>query len=123
MGREHVVPLTDEAIALLPAPGKPDALVFPGAKRGKPLSDATMLKCLRAQRDDDATVHGLRASFRTWASECTDIPREIAEAALAHRVGDDVERAYARTSFFDKRKALMEDWARHATGVDQSNSA
>ena len=117
MGVEHIVPLTDEAIALLPEPGKLDALVWPGTKRGEPMSDATMLKCLRSVRDDDATVHGLRASFRTWAAECTDAPREVAEAALAHRVGDDVERAYARTTFFDRRRALMDDWAKFACGT------
>jgi integrase len=112
MNVEHIVPLTDEAIALLPKPGKADALVFPGRTPGEPLSDATMLKALRNLRDDGATVHGLRASFRTWAAEATDYPREIAEAALGHRVGDDVERAYARTTFFDKRRTLMEEWAR-----------
>ena len=117
MNVEHVVPLTHEAIALLPKPGKPDALVFPGRTPGEPLSDATMLKALRNLRDDDATVHGLRASFRTWAAEATDFPREIAEAALGHRVGDDVERAYARTTFFDKRKGLMEEWATFAAGL------
>lgn len=68
-----------------------------------------------ALRDDDATVHGLRASFRTWAAEATDYPREIAEAALGHRVGDDVERAYARTTFFDKRRSLMGEWAQFAS--------
>ena len=61
MNVEHVVPLTDEAVALLPEAGKPEALVFPGRTRGEPLSDATMLKALRTLRDDDATVHGLRA--------------------------------------------------------------
>ncbi len=111
MEQPHVVPLTEEALALLPERGKPDALVFPGAKRGEPLSDATMLKVLRTITKDDATVHGLRASFRTWAAEATDARWEIAEACLAHRVGDDVERAYARTTFFEKRKALMEAWA------------
>ena len=70
---------------------------------------------LRGLPDDDATVHGLRANFRTWAAEVTDYPREIAEAALGHRVGDDVERAYARTTFFEKRKALMEQWADFTT--------
>ena len=60
-------------------------------------------------------MHGLRASFRTWCAEATDYPREIAEAALGHRVGDDVERAYARTTFFDKRAALMKEWAGFAT--------
>jgi integrase len=115
MNVEHVVPLTDGAIALLPDLGKPDALVFPGRTRAEPLSDATMLKALRTLTKDDATVHGLRATFRTWAAEATDYPREIAEAALSHRVGDDVERAYARTTFFDKRKAMMEEWSGFAT--------
>ena len=64
---------------------------------------------------DDATVHGLRASFRTWAAEATDYPREIAEAALGHPVGEDVERAYARTTFFDKRRSLMGEWAQFAS--------
>jgi integrase len=114
-GVEHVVPLTDAVIALLPEPGRPDALVFTGARRGKPLSDATMLKALRKLRSD-SSVHGLRSSFRTWAAESTDHPAEIAEAALAHRVGDDVVRAYLRTSFFDRRKTLMQDWADFATG-------
>lgn len=114
MNVEHVVPLTDEAIGLLPDPSKPDALVFPGRTGSEPLSDATLLKALRSLRDDDATVHGLRASFRTWAAEVTNCPREIAEAALGHRVGDDVERAYARTTFLDKRRMLMEEWATFA---------
>jgi integrase len=116
MEQPHVVPLTDEVMALLGDVGKSDALVFPGIKPGEPLSDATMLKVLRTITKDDATVHGLRASFRTWAAEATNCPREIAEACLAHRVGDDVERAYARTTFFEKRKTLMKDWTDYASG-------
>ena len=59
-------------------------------------------------------MHGLRASFRTWVAEATNYSREIAEVALDHRVGDDVERVYARTTFFDKRRTLMEEWSAFA---------
>ncbi len=113
-GKEHLVPLTDAAVALLPDPGKPDALVFPGTKRGKPLSDRTLLKFLRTLAPD-TTVHGWRSTLRTWAAERTDFPREIAEAALGHHVGDETERAYLRTSFFDKRVELMTQWAEFLT--------
>ena len=121
-GKDHIVPLTDAAIELLNKPDTlmfPGMLVFPGAKRGQPMSDATMLKLMRQLRPD-AVVHGLRASFRTWAGEATDYPREVAEAALGHLVGDDVERAYARTTFFDKRRELMDDWSTFATGSGQN---
>jgi integrase len=109
-GQEHLVPLSDAAVALLTAPGKPDSLIFPGAKRGRPLSDLTLLKFIRTLRKD-ASVHGLRSTFRVWTAEQTDTPREIAEAALGHRVGDETERAYARTTFFTKRVELMAAWA------------
>jgi integrase len=59
----------------------------------------------------DADVHGFRTSFRTWVQEQTDYPREVAEAALAHAVGDDVEQAYARSDLFEKRRTMMEAWA------------
>jgi integrase len=116
MSVAHVVPLSDAAVALLPSqPGKPDELVFPGTRPGKELSDMTLLKLIRKLRGDDSTVHGLRSSFRTWAAEKTDYPSEIAEASLAHLVGDEVQRAYLRTTFLDKRAALMTDWAEHCT--------
>jgi integrase len=106
---EHVVPLSDAAITLLPSEqDKADALVFPGTVGpNTPLSDMTLLKVVRTVWSESATVHGLRSSFRDWAAEQTDFPREIAEAALAHNVGTEVERAYLRTSFFDKRRDLM----------------
>jgi len=88
-----------------------------GSARLFTLSDIRK-KALRTLRDDDTTVHGLRASFRTWCAEATDFPREIAEAALGHRVGDDVERAYARTTFLAKRRSLMEEWAVFTSGRD-----
>ena len=108
------VPLTAQALAVLdtvrigePAP---DALIFPGAKKGKPMSDQTM-DSLLARMKVDATPHGFRSTFRDWAGDETDHAREVAEAALAHVVGDDTERAYRRRDALAKRRRLMEDWA------------
>ena len=74
-----------------------------------------MLQCIRGLRKGE-TVHGLRAAFSTWAREQTDFPREIVEASLAHAVGNAVEQAYARTTFFDKRGALMTAWDEFLVG-------
>jgi integrase len=89
-----------------------DGYVFPGAKRGRPLSDMTISKLVK-ELGFDADVHGFRTSFRTWAQEKTNYPREVAEAALAHLSGDAVERAYARSDLFEKRREMMDDWAEH----------
>jgi integrase len=107
---EHRVPLTEEALALMPNAGRPDALVFPGSRPTKALSDMCLITIMRRLRGQGATVHGLRSSFRDWAAEKTDAPREVVEACLAHRVGSEVELAYKRTDFFDKRRNLMEAW-------------
>ena len=115
MKREHRVPLSDAAIAALPRQGSPNALVFPGAK-GKALSDMSLITAMRRILGMGSTVHGLRSSFRDWAAEATDFPREIVESALAHQVGNEVERAYLRTSFFDKRRDLMDAWAAFVVG-------
>ncbi|MED5538687.1 MAG: integrase arm-type DNA-binding domain-containing protein [Pseudomonadota bacterium] len=107
------VPLAPQALAVLDMVkiGEPDpkALVFPGA-RGKPMSDQTM-DALLARMGVDATPHGFRSTFRDWAGDCTDHPREVAEAALAHVLGSDTERAYRRRDAFAKRRRLMTDWA------------
>jgi integrase len=107
------VPLAPQALAVLDGMtlGDPDpkSLVFPGA-RGKPMSDQTM-DALLSRLGIDATPHGFRSTFRDWAGDCTDHPREVAEAALAHVVGSDTERAYRRRDAFAKRRALMTDWA------------
>lgn len=115
--RTHRVPLTDAALDVLDAmkPHRresdgPDGLVFPGGREGRPLTDVAVTKALRAH-DDAATVHGMRSAFRDWAHEATDFPREIAEQALAHVVGDATERAYRRGDALDRRRALMEAWA------------
>ncbi len=111
---EHRVPLSSPAVELVKTLIKQctDGLLFQGMRKGKPISDGTLLAVLkRMGYKDRTTVHGFRSTFRVWAAEETDAPREIAEMALAHTVGNKVEAAYYRTDLFDKRKALMINWA------------
>jgi len=70
-----------------------------------------MTALLRRMKQGDITVHGFRSSFRDWAGEATNTPREVAEAALAHTLGSKTEAAYARGDLFEKRRRLMDDWA------------
>lgn len=115
-GLEHRVPLSAPALAVLEAVlSKRTGLVFPSARATKPLSDMTLAAVLKRLKVP-VTVHGFRSTFRDWASEATDTPREIAELALAHQVGNAVERAYARSDLFDRRRVLMDEWARFAGG-------
>jgi len=110
-GKAHRVPLTDEMLAILePQKALASDYVFEGQKRHKPLSNMSMLMLLRRMGRDGFTVHGFRSSFRDWASEAANAPRELAEAALAHQVGSDVERAYARSDLLERRRDLMENW-------------
>jgi len=112
-GREHRVPLSDRAVEILlkMEKGKGDSdFVFPGAKRGQPLSITAMDMVLRRMKVD-VTVHGFRSSFRDWAGNETNFPREVAEAALAHVVGDKAEQAYRRGDALAKRRELMAAWA------------
>lgn len=113
---EHRVPLPKQALGILDTVrlGEPPAgaLVFPGAKPGKPMSNATMDALLKRMKVD-ATPHGFRSTFRDWAGDMTDHPREVAEAALAHVVGSSTERAYRRGDALKKRRALMTDWANY----------
>jgi integrase len=108
--REHRVPLSPRAVELLrnQGQGDPEDLLFPGTK-GQ-LSDMTLTACLR-RMEIAATAHGFRSTFRDWVSERTAFPGEVAEAALAHAVGDAVEAAYRRGDLFDKRRQLMDAWA------------
>ena len=110
-GKEHRVPLTDEALALLdPLPMVAGTeLVFP-APRGGALSDMTLLAVLR-RLDVPAVPHGFRSTFRDWAAERSNYPRDVAEMALAHAIGDKVEAAYRRGDLFEKRRLMMVDWA------------
>jgi integrase len=121
--REHRVPLSPRAVAILKemlaARNGDDgnAYVFPGPKPGKPLSNMAFLMLLRRMGLDYLTVHGFRATFKTWASERTSFQNEIAEAALAHIIGDKVEQAYRRGDLFDKRRRLMQQWATYCTAA------
>lgn len=112
--REHRVPLSDRAVAILKALPREDGTpyVFPGASKGKPLSDMALLQCLRGLHEG-VTTHGFRSTFRDWSGELTNFPREVAEAALAHVVGDKAEQAYRRGDALEKRRKLMEAWSRY----------
>jgi integrase len=110
--REHRVPLCAEALRVLErarALHNGD-LVFPSRPFDRQLSSASMMALLKRMGRTNLTVHGFRSTFRTWAAERTMFPREVAEAALAHLVGDDTERAYQRGDLFEKRRKLMAEW-------------
>ncbi len=110
-GEEHRVPLTGEMVAILePLKDMASDYVFEGQKRNTPLSNMAMLMLLRRMKVEGVTVHGFRSTFRDWASEAANAPREVAELSLAHKVGNEVERAYARSDLLDKRRVLMERW-------------
>jgi integrase len=116
-GKEHRVPLVPAALDLLQALPREDGnpFVFIGAKPGCGLGRQPMARMLGIMGRSDTTVHGFRSSFRDWAAEQTNYPREIAEQALAHSVGDATERAYRRGDALAKRRALMGAWARFCT--------
>ena len=110
MGREHRVPLSSAALVLLACTRRTESdLVFP-ALRGGTLSDMTLSAVMRRMKVE-AVPHGLRSTFRDWAAEQTNFPREVAEAALAHALEDRVEAAYRRGDLFEKRAKLMQAWA------------
>lgn len=112
-GKEHRVALSSRAHAILEKlnAARSSAFVFPSAQEGKHLSEMALLMLLRRMDAGSVTVHGFRSTFRDWCGEATNFPREVAEAALAHAVGDAVERAYRRGDALEKRRALMEAWA------------
>jgi integrase len=117
-GKEHRVPLSERALAILEAAKPPrDAgdigpkFIFAGGKPGLPLSNMAFLMLLRRMNRDDLTAHGFRSTFRDWCAERTSFPSEVAEMALAHAVADKVEAAYRRGDLFEKRRRLMEAWA------------
>lgn len=117
-GRPHRVPLSPRAVEIVETMGKfrISDFVFPGQRYGKPLSHVSLSKVLD-RLDVDATPHGFRSAFRDWAGDMTDFPREVAEAALAHVVGDAAEQAYRRGDALAKRTALMEEWATFCGGM------
>jgi integrase len=114
-GREHRVPLSPRAILILKklAKLKQGAFVFEGQRHNKPLSSMAMEMILRRMKIDNATVHGFRSSFRDWAGNVSNFPREITEMALSHSIGDKTEQAYRRSDALDKRRKLMEAWTNY----------
>lgn len=123
--KPHRVPLSNAARAVLAqmeALREDDAtLVFPGANRDAPLSDVALSKIIKVCAPGaEVTLHGFRSCFRDWAGESTAYPREVIEMALAHRLGDKAEQAYARGDLFTKRTRLMEDWAERCSRTADS---
>jgi len=111
-GREHRVPLSRPTLVVLERMRGQDVdFVFPSLKAGKPLSNMALLALLGRMGRGDVTAHGFRSTFRDWAAERTNFPREVAEAALAHAIDDKVEAAYRRGDLFEKRRHLMDAWA------------
>ena len=117
--REHVVPLTDPALRIVRRCAElrlpTSDLVFPGMKRGAPLSDMTLSKLMK-EMSEPYTVHGFRSAFRDWVSEETAHPGDVAEAALAHAIGNKTEAAYRRGNLLEKRRIMMADWANYIEG-------
>ncbi len=118
-GKEHRVPVSDASIILMDAVRKlsdPDCkYLFESTKKaGEHLSNMTFLTMLKRMKRRDLTAHGFRSTFRDWAAETTSYPREVAELALAHAIGDKVEAAYRRGDLLEKRRNLMNDWAEFA---------
>ena len=112
-GREHRVPLTARAVSILKTLAKTEKgeFVFAGQRREKPLSSMAMEMMMRRMKIENVTVHGFRSSFRDWAGNVSNFPREVAETALAHVMGDKAEQAYRRGDALEKRRKLMEAWA------------
>jgi integrase len=121
-GREHRVPLSARAVAILRQLGaiKTTDFVFPGQRKNRPLSKMAMDMTLRRMKAD-VTVHGFRSSFRDWAGNETSYPRDLIETALAHVIGDKAEQAYRRSDALEKRRKLMEAWATYCEPKANSN--
>lgn len=112
-GKEFRLPISNEVQNVVrdAIPFARDGYLFPGTRKGV-ISDATMSSYMKRLKIE-ARPHGFRSSFRTWCAEVTDIPREIAEVALAHAAGGKVELSYRRTDYLERRRPLMEQWAKH----------
>ncbi len=125
-GVVHVVPLSDRAMEILDTVGgeaRTSGFVFTGTNGKTPLSEMALTMVMRGLLNDGrhATVHGFRSSFRDWAGDATNFPRDLAEAALSHKLGSDVEAAYRRGTAIEKRRAMMEAWARFLDGEPVDN--
>jgi integrase len=110
-GKDHRVPLSSRALAILEHIPREGKFVFSGGKADKPLASMAMLLLLRGPKGNGLTVHGFRSTFRDWAAKRTSYPNHVVEQALAHAIGNAVERAYRRGDLFKKRARLMTEWA------------
>jgi len=124
-GEEHRVPLSDASLKVLSQMKEVTVseYVFPGGKKKRPLSNMAFLQLLKRMGRGDLTGHGFRSTFRDWAAECTNYPNEVAEMALAHSIGNKVEAAYRRGDLFDKRRTMMDAWAKFCAILPADNSA
>jgi integrase len=122
-GREHRVPLSPRAFAILRQLEKLKAgdFVFPGQKSKSPFSGRVLHMVLRKSGVKSATVHGFRSSFRDWAGNVSNFPREITETALAHVIGDKAEQAYRRSDALEKRRKLMDAWSAYCEPKTSAN--
>lgn len=118
--KEHQVPLSGRVIDVLRSLPRLGEYVFPGVREGRSLSNMAMLELLRAMRDG-LTVHGFRSTFRDWAGDQTNFASEVVEHALAHKLPDKVERAYRRSSALEKRRRVMDAWARYCDSPPAKN--
>ena len=119
-GKEHQVPLSKRVVAILgDLPRERGGYVFPGSKAKSPLSNMAMLELLRGMDGNGSTVHGFRSTFRDWAGDRTNYAREVIEHALAHHIKDRAEASYRRSAALEKRRQLMEAWARYCSSPSQ----
>jgi integrase len=121
--KEHRVPLSDRALAILKEIPREGDFVFPGGRKGMPISNMAMAQLLKRMGRFDIVVHGFRSSFRDWAAERTGYPNYVVEKALAHVVADKVEAAYRRGDLFNKRRMLMQAWAAFCTAPQRESAA
>jgi integrase len=126
MKKEHRVPLAAPALSILKGlqATQTSGYVFPSPnsteRRPRPLSNMAMLTLLKRMKRTDITPHGFRSTFRDWAGEQTNFPREVCEMALAHSVANDTEKAYQRGDLFEKRRNLMNAWAKYCETKPQA---
>ncbi|WP_295846982.1 integrase arm-type DNA-binding domain-containing protein [Tardiphaga sp.] len=119
--KQHTVPLSGAAVAELQEAKRrfgDSGLIFPGQKRGKPLSDAAFSQAVDRNSVEHATTHGFRSTFRDWVGDCTEIQRDVVEAALAHGLKNETEAAYRRSTAIAKRRSLMGAWADYCVSAD-----
>lgn len=122
-GKAHRVPLSSRALEIVKAmhEARVSDYVFPGERPGRPLSNMALAMLMRRMKADAYTVHGFRSAFRDWCGDVTSFPREVAEAALAHEVGNAVELAYRRSDALEKRRELMVAWERYCIALPAEN--